>query len=84
MQAPPAPFSQSAKDVHLLIETDRTTYTLGDTVRLRLSLINTSDKPIQFTPFGPWDMARLIITGPDGKVIPTGDSRRLLRPASGW
>jgi len=59
-----------ARDVHLLIETDRTIYRVGDTIRVRVSMINTSDQRILF--FSAGDDTELIVWAADGQVVKRG------------
>ncbi len=69
-------------DLRLLIETDRTTYRLGDSIRVRLTLVNSSSRRIVIPVLDAQSMAALLIHDATGrKVAPTvSDSRR---PTSG-
>jgi hypothetical protein len=62
-----------ARDVHLLIDTERTTYRVGDSIRVRVSFVNTADHRIGFFPQGTHYDTELIVWGADGRVVkPTG------------
>lgn len=51
----------TGKDIHARIEIQRTRYTVGDTACLRISLINTSNRPVDYVAMGAGDMIRLVI-----------------------
>lgn len=59
----------SGRDIHAIIETDRATYQVGDTIRVRVSLRNVSDVPITFVPYSPWYQVVLVVTAGDGRVV---------------
>jgi hypothetical protein len=59
-----------ARDVRLLIETDRTIYRVGDTIRVRVSMVNTSDQRILFYADGT--ETELIVRATDGQVVRPG------------
>jgi hypothetical protein len=62
-----------ARDVHLLIDNERTAYRVGDTIRVRVSMVNTSDQRILYFPQGDQYDTEFIVRGPDGQVVkPTG------------
>ena len=58
-----------ARDVHLQIETDRTTYRVNDSIRVRVWLVNTSDHRIAFFSGGVQYDAELIVSGSDGRRV---------------
>jgi hypothetical protein len=60
-----------ARDVHLLIKTDRALYRVGDTIRVRVSMVNTSDQRILFFP-GGGDETELIVWAADGHIVGRG------------
>ena len=57
------------RDIRLVIETDRTTYRVGDTVAVRLSFSNDAQAPITFVQYPPWRGTRLTITDSAGRVV---------------
>ena len=67
-----APARYSARDVHLRIETDRPTYRVGDSIRVRLTLRNVSDHPVRFESATYTVLARLRVYDAAGhQVKPT-------------
>jgi hypothetical protein len=66
----PGQAKRYARDVHLLIETDRTIYRVGDTIRVRVSMVNTSDQRILF--FADGTETELIVRAADGQVVKPG------------
>ena len=75
----------STRAVRVRIETDRATYGPGDTIAVRLTLVNAGPVPLVVSNRTPWDAVRLIVTGPHGRVIaPTRPlDRRSYRSAHG-
>jgi hypothetical protein len=66
------PVRHSAGDVHLRIETDRLTYRVGDSIRVRLTLRNVSDHPVRFERASATLQARLRVYAAAGhQVEPT-------------
>ena len=61
-----------ATDVHARIETDRARYRLGDSIAVRVSLVNMSASEVAFVPLPPWYMVYLVIAREDGKVVERG------------
>jgi hypothetical protein len=55
--------------VHLLIDTDRTTYHLGDSIRVRIALKKVSSTPIGWSPGHHEEGVKLIVTTTDGQVV---------------
>jgi hypothetical protein len=69
-------------DLRLRIETDRTTYRVGDPIRVRLTIVNKSAQRILIPPTNAPSMAVLLVyDGAGRKVAPT--LRPLRRPFSG-
>ena len=62
----------TGRDIHAQIEIQRTTYALGDTACVRITLVNTSDRPVGYEAMGVSDMVHLVIK----------HNGRLLRPNS--
>jgi hypothetical protein len=58
-----------ARDVHLLIQTEQPTFRVGEPIRVRVSLVNTSERGIAFFPQGAEYDTQLIVTKSDGQVI---------------
>ena len=69
-----APGRRSARDVHLKIETDRTTYRVGDAISVRLTVRNVSGSPVRFVHTPPVSQVRLRVLDSDGhEVTPTSE-----------
>lgn len=62
------PGRRSARDVRLRIETDRTTYQVGDWIAVRLSR-NTSPEPVRYVSNPPVVHARLRVLDADGRQV---------------
>lgn len=72
----------AATDLRLRIETERTTYHVGDQIRVRLTLVNSSARTILVPPTNAPNMAVLLVyDGAGHKVAPTVPLP--LRPFSG-
>jgi hypothetical protein len=60
-----------ASDVHLRIETERSTYRAGDSIRVRLTLLNLSGSDIQYWSEAPKHLARLRVLNGGGSPVDT-------------
>jgi hypothetical protein len=60
---------QSARDVHLRIETDRLTYHVGDSIAVRLTLRNVSAAAVRYVSDPPVLQARLRVYDAEGRVV---------------
>jgi hypothetical protein len=69
------PARASARGVHLRIETDRPTYHVGDTIRVRLTLQNRSGAAVEYNSQPPIVQARLRVLDAAGVPVPPGPSR---------
>src|SRR3990170_2506807 len=63
------PGRRSALDVHLGIETSRSTYRVGDSIQVRLSLRNVSPVPVRFVSDPPVVQARLRLYDEEGREV---------------
>jgi hypothetical protein len=64
-----SPARYSARDIHLRIETDRPTYRVGDSIRVRLTLRNLSDHPVRFENQSATLQARLRVYDAVGQQV---------------
>jgi hypothetical protein len=64
------PVRPRARDVHLLIKTDRAVYRVGDTIRVHVSMVNTSAQRIPF--FSDGNDTELIVWAADGQIAQRG------------
>jgi hypothetical protein len=55
-------------DIHARIEMHRSTYSLGDTACVRVTLVNTSDRRVGYTERGTADMVHLVVKR-NGQVV---------------
>jgi hypothetical protein len=62
------PSRPAGRDIHAVVETDRATYRVGDTIRVRVSLANFSTQPITFSPAPPWALVSLV-TARGGQTV---------------
>lgn len=76
------PGRRSAPDVHLRIETDRSTYRVGDSIAMRLSLRNVSPIPVRFVTNPPVVQARLRLCDEAGREVEPAFPRAWQRLAS--
>lgn len=58
----------SGRDIHAIIEPERTTYHVGDSIRVRVSLTNVSNDTIAFAPLPPPSQVKLVVTR-NGQVV---------------
>jgi hypothetical protein len=63
------PAHDSARDVHLRIQTDRPTYRVGDSIFVRLTLRNVSDHPVRFESASATVQARLRVYDDAGRQV---------------
>ncbi len=70
------PMRHSAREVHARIETDRSTYRVGDSIRVRIVLRNVSNHEVKFSGGMATSLVRLQVTNEEGKqVVPTVQGR---------
>lgn len=72
-----APGGRSARDVRLRIETNRQTYRVGDSITVRLTLLNASSDTVRFLAGIPVRQARLRLCDAKGVEV-----KPVLNPAS--
>jgi hypothetical protein len=61
--------TDDGRSVRLRIETDRSTYRAGDTIRIRLTFTNGASTPIRFRATAPWRDALLRVIDGAGRVV---------------
>ena len=72
------PTRHSARDVRLRIETDQAAYRTGDSIAVRLTLLNSSSQDLKIFPTGHTGLAKLVVYDASGhKVEPTVSPARL-------
>jgi hypothetical protein len=64
----------SARAVHLQIETERSEYHVGDIIRVRVTVHNTSGAAVEYVSQPPTSQARLRVLAADGHRLPAGPS----------
>jgi hypothetical protein len=62
------------RSVRLDIATDRTSYGAGDSVSVRLQVLNSGGVPITFMRYPPWAEVRLTLTDSAGRIVPPAKS----------
>jgi hypothetical protein len=66
---------RSASQVHVQVETNRTTYRIGDSVKVRLTLQNVSAEPVKIMRDVPRRLVRLRMMDRNGKLVEPDGSR---------
>jgi hypothetical protein len=65
----------SARDVNVRVETDRPTYGVGDSIRVRLTLRNGSAKPVRIPSVSPMSLIRLRVYDAAGNQVKLATSK---------
>lgn len=73
-QSTPSQPVGAPRSVRLDIAADRATYGAGDSVSVRLQILNTAGVPITFVRYPPWAEVRLTVTDSAGRIVPPAKS----------